>query len=120
MIQYLPADTLSDTYLFASGNFIIFSLQNPPEKEIDAQGTSVTNKKDRKKEKAKDGKKEGSDDNENGDDYGMFHLLETLIMGKLITFGIRPQRHIYTASNLTAVTYQQNHSPREIGLYRGV
>ena len=53
------------------------SLQNPPEKEIDAQGTSVTNKKDRKKEKAKDGKKEGSDDNENGDDYGMFHLLKT-------------------------------------------
>ena len=37
----------------------------------------MTNKKDRKKEKAKDGKKEGSDDNENGDDYGMFHLLET-------------------------------------------
>jgi len=46
-----------------------FILKNPPEKEIDAQGTSVTNKKDRKKEKAKDGKKEGSDDNENGDDY---------------------------------------------------
>lgn len=46
-----------------------FIVKNPPEKEIDAQGTSVTNKKDRKKEKTKDGKKEGSDDNENGDDY---------------------------------------------------
>ena len=64
------------------------SLQNPPEKEIDAQGTSVTNKKDRKKEKAKDGKKEGSDDNENGDDYGMFPL-QTFKTVKLITFGIR-------------------------------
>jgi len=47
-----------------------FIVKNPPEKEIDAQGTSVTNKKDRKsKDKAKDGKKEGSDDNENVDDY---------------------------------------------------
>merc|ERR1712012_15368 len=46
-----------------------FIVKNPPEKEIDAQGTSLTSKKDRKKEKKdKNGKKEGSDDNENGDD----------------------------------------------------
>ena len=40
----------------------------------------MTNKKDRKnKEKAKDGKKEGSDDNENGDDYGMFTFLLSIL-----------------------------------------
>merc|ERR1719270_3132817 len=39
-----------------------FIVKNPPEKEIDAQGTSLTSKKD------KNGKNTGSDDNENGDD----------------------------------------------------
>jgi len=46
-----------------------FIVKNPPEKEIDAQGSSLTERKDRKKEKKdKNGKKDGSDDNENGDD----------------------------------------------------
>merc|ERR1712168_251705 len=46
-----------------------FIVKNPPEKEIDAQGSSVTDRKDRKKEKKdKNGKKDGSDDNANGDD----------------------------------------------------
>merc|ERR1711988_21707 len=41
-----------------------FIIKNPPEKEIDAQGKSLTEKKDRKKEKQdKNGKKDGSDDN---------------------------------------------------------
>jgi len=45
-----------------------FIVKNPPEKEIEAQGESVTKKKDRKD---KNGKKEGSDediDQTNGDD----------------------------------------------------
>merc|ERR1719189_769248 len=41
-----------------------FIVKNPPEKEIDAQGSSLTTKKDRKK-----GKEEGSDSAEGGDDY---------------------------------------------------
>jgi len=46
-----------------------FIVKNPPEKEIDSQGSSVTDRKDRKKEKKdKNGKKDGSDDNANGDD----------------------------------------------------
>ena len=62
---------------------LTLSSQNPPEKEIDAQGTSVTNKKDRKsKDKAKDGKKEGSDDNENVDDYGRFPFLFSMMESK--------------------------------------
>ena len=52
--------------------------QNPPEKEIDAQGSSLTTKKDRKKGKEKDGKKEGSDSAEGGDDYGMFYLVRVV------------------------------------------
>lgn len=45
-----------------------FIIKNPPEKEIEAQGESVTKKKDRKD---KNGKKDGSDedgDQNNGDD----------------------------------------------------
>ena len=47
-----------------------FIVKNPPEKDIDAQGSTMTARKDRKKEKKeKNGKKDGSDDNnENGDD----------------------------------------------------
>jgi len=48
-----------------------FILKNPPEKEIEAQGESVTKKKDRKD---KNGKKEGGSDegeqDENEDDWG--------------------------------------------------
>ena len=46
-----------------------FIIKNPPEKEIDAQGKSLTEKKDRKKEKQdKNGKKDGSDDNDDWND----------------------------------------------------
>ena len=65
-----------------------FIVKNPPEKEIDSQveqfccyykshdnfnifikGSSLTEKKDRKKEKENKNGKKDSDDNENGDDY---------------------------------------------------
>jgi len=46
-----------------------FIVKNPPEKEIDSQGKSLTEKKDRKKEKLDKNGKKDSDDNENGDDY---------------------------------------------------
>jgi len=46
-----------------------FIVKNPPEKEIDSQGKSLTEKKDRKKEKNDKNGKKDSDDNENGDDY---------------------------------------------------
>jgi len=44
-----------------------FIVKNPPEKDIDAQGVSLTKKKDRKEGKEKNGKKEGSDDGDDGD-----------------------------------------------------
>lgn len=49
-----------------------FIVKNPPEKDIDAQGSSQTEKKDRKKEKEKkkDEGKKGSDDNAEEDDWG--------------------------------------------------
>jgi len=51
-----------------------FIVKNPPEKDIDAQGSSQTEKKDRKKEKEKEKKKDegkkGSDDNAEEDDWG--------------------------------------------------
>jgi len=49
-----------------------FIVKNPPEKDIDAQGSSQTEKKDRKKdkEKKKDEGKKGSDDNAEEDDWG--------------------------------------------------
>jgi len=46
-----------------------FIVKNPPEKEIDSQGSSLTEKKDRKKEKENKNGKKDSDDNDNGDDY---------------------------------------------------
>jgi len=46
-----------------------FIVKNPPEKEIDSQGKSLTEKKDRKKEKLDKNGKKDSDDNDNGDDY---------------------------------------------------
>jgi len=46
-----------------------FIVKNPPEKEIDSQGKSLTEKKDRKKEKQDKNGKKDSDDNENWDDY---------------------------------------------------
>jgi len=53
-----------------------FIVKNPPEKDIDDQGESLTKKKDRKKEKGdkddkdddKNGKKEGSEDDDWGDE----------------------------------------------------
>eukprot|EP00092_Neocalanus_flemingeri_P005383 GFUD01005800.1.p1 GENE.GFUD01005800.1~~GFUD01005800.1.p1 ORF type:complete len:441 (-),score=140.33 GFUD01005800.1:1270-2592(-) len=48
-----------------------FIVKNPPEKDIDAQGVSLTKKKDRKEGKDKNGKKDGSDgDGDNDDDWG--------------------------------------------------
>jgi len=49
-----------------------FIVKNPPEKDIDDQGVSLTKKKDRKKEKEeKNEKKDGSDkDNQDDDDWG--------------------------------------------------
>lgn len=49
-----------------------FIIKNPPEKDIDDQGVSLTKKKDRKKEKEeKNGKKDGSDkEKEDDDDWG--------------------------------------------------
>ena len=45
-----------------------FIVKNPPEKDIDAQGVSLTKKKDRKEGKDKNGKKDGSDGDGNNDD----------------------------------------------------
>jgi len=50
-----------------------FIVKNPPEKDIDSQGSSQTEKKDRKKEKEekkKGDKKNGSDENNDDDDWG--------------------------------------------------
>jgi len=49
-----------------------FIVKNPPEKDIDDQGVSLTKKKDRKKEKEeKNEKKDGSgNDNQDDDDWG--------------------------------------------------
>ena len=51
-----------------------FIVKNPPEKDIDSQGSSQTEKKDRKKEKEekKKGEKKngGSDENNDDDDWG--------------------------------------------------
>merc|ERR1712088_1057175 len=51
-----------------------FIVKNPPEKDIDSQGSSQTEKKDRKKEKEEEKKGEkkngGSDENNEGDDWG--------------------------------------------------
>jgi len=51
-----------------------FIVKNPPEKDIDSQGSSQTEKKDRKKEKEekKKGEKKngGSDDNNDDEDWG--------------------------------------------------
>jgi len=48
-----------------------FIVKNPPEKDIDAQGVSLTKKKDRKEGKEKNGKKEESDgDADDGGDWG--------------------------------------------------
>jgi len=48
-----------------------FIVKNPPEKDIDAQGVSLTKKKDRKEGKDKNGKKDGSDgDADNDGDWG--------------------------------------------------
>eukprot|EP00091_Calanus_sinicus_P008039 TRINITY_DN1953_c0_g1_i3.p1 TRINITY_DN1953_c0_g1~~TRINITY_DN1953_c0_g1_i3.p1 ORF type:complete len:354 (+),score=167.66 TRINITY_DN1953_c0_g1_i3:879-1940(+) len=48
-----------------------FITKNPPEKDIDAQGVSLTKKKDRVKEgKDKNGKKEGSDGDADDGDWG--------------------------------------------------
>merc|ERR1712211_85931 len=46
-----------------------FIVKNPPEKDIDSQGSSQTEKKDRKKEK-EEKKKGGSDENNEDDDWG--------------------------------------------------
>jgi len=45
-----------------------FIVKNPPEKNIDAQGVSLTKKKDRKEAKDKNGKKDGSDGDADNDD----------------------------------------------------
>ena len=47
-----------------------FIVKNPPEKDIDAQGVSLTKKKDRKEGKDKNGKKEGSDGDADDGDWG--------------------------------------------------
>ena len=51
-----------------------FIVKNPPEKDIDSQGSSQTEKKDRKKEKEEkkkgDKKNGGSDENNEDDDWG--------------------------------------------------
>jgi len=47
-----------------------FIVKNPPEKDIDAQGVSLTKKKDRKEAKDKNGKKDGSDGDGDNDDWG--------------------------------------------------
>jgi len=51
-----------------------FIVKNPPEKDIDSQGSSQTEKKDRKKEKEEkkkgDAKNGGSDENNDDDDWG--------------------------------------------------
>merc|ERR1719347_2214374 len=48
-----------------------FIIKNPPEKDIDAQGVSLTKKKDRHKEEKDKSKKNGSDgDNDEDEDWG--------------------------------------------------
>jgi len=51
-----------------------YIIKNPPEKDIDSQGSSQTEKKDRKKEKEEkkkgDKKNGGSDENNDDDDWG--------------------------------------------------
>jgi len=47
-----------------------FIVKNPPEKAIDSQGSSISQKKNREeKKKDKNGKKDSDDGEENGDDY---------------------------------------------------
>lgn len=47
-----------------------YIVKNPPEKDIDAQGSSQTKKKDRAKEKEDKSKKTGSDGDAEDDDWG--------------------------------------------------
>merc|ERR1719228_1406753 len=49
-----------------------FIVKNPPEKDIDAQGVSLTKKKDRhdKHKEDKSGKKGSDGDNDDDDDWG--------------------------------------------------
>merc|ERR1719228_1120583 len=47
-----------------------FIIKNPPEKDIDAQGVSLTKKKDRHKEEKDKSKKNGSDGDNDDEDWG--------------------------------------------------